>query len=55
MLFLALIAIVFIYLFYTLYWKRRDYPPGPVPLPIVGNLLGLFLGFFINLLIFSQY
>ncbi|EGT58960.1 hypothetical protein CAEBREN_16505 [Caenorhabditis brenneri] len=30
-----------IYLVYELYWKRRNFPRGPCPVPVFGNLLAL--------------
>ncbi|CAD5218095.1 unnamed protein product [Bursaphelenchus okinawaensis] len=39
--FLQLTLLLFIALFYNYYWKRRNLPPGPAPLPVVGNILTL--------------
>ncbi|CAO4376705.1 unnamed protein product [Caenorhabditis nigoni] len=30
-----------VYLGYELYWKRRNLPPGPCPLPVFGNILSI--------------
>lgn len=40
LLFYALFALTLYYV-YTFYKKRSQLPPGPLPLPIVGNLLSL--------------
>lgn len=35
------ITAIGILLFYNYYWKRRHLPPGPAPLPVIGNVIAL--------------
>lgn len=34
-------AFILLFLFYNYYWKRRDFPSGPPPLPLVGNIASM--------------
>ncbi|GMS80580.1 hypothetical protein PENTCL1PPCAC_2755, partial [Pristionchus entomophagus] len=41
---LALIGLA-LFIFNELYWKRRKYPPGPTPIPLVGNVISILWDF----------
>lgn len=38
----AVTASVITYKIVAFYWRRRWYPPGPLPWPIVGNIMSTF-------------
>ncbi|GMR56945.1 hypothetical protein PMAYCL1PPCAC_27140 [Pristionchus mayeri] len=42
---LIVIGMVLLGLFYDLHQKRKNFPPGPTPLPLLGNLIPLILSF----------
>ncbi|CAI2352590.1 unnamed protein product [Caenorhabditis sp. 36 PRJEB53466] len=41
MLLLLFSTALFLFLFHELYWKRRNLPPGPTPIPFLGNAISL--------------
>lgn len=50
MFYLIVIAAIVLLGVYNFYWKRRNYPNGPTPLPLLGNLLsfGDFYGCYLR-------
>ncbi|EGT30776.1 CBN-CYP-33A1 protein [Caenorhabditis brenneri] len=42
MIVLLLFTLVVLYVFNELYWKRRGLPAGPLPLPVIGNMIEMF-------------
>ncbi|GMR47047.1 hypothetical protein PMAYCL1PPCAC_17242, partial [Pristionchus mayeri] len=38
MILLILVTLFLLFLFQQMYWRTRPYPPGPTPIPVLGNL-----------------